>query len=91
MKTILHFDEWIVESLFADADEGATKGIGYGTPEKARKTCEIADKMKKTDHGKAIQIVTSMMNRAKYSNGQNEDMRKAIPIFQKWIDANKEK
>jgi len=47
--------------------------------------------MKKTDPGKAVQIVTSMMNRAKYSNGQNEDMREAIPIFQKWIDSNKEK
>ena len=91
MKGISNFDEWITESLFADADKGATKGIGYGTPEKARKTCEIADKMKKTDHGKAVQIVTSMMNRAKYSNGQNEDMREAIPIFQKWIDSNKEK
>jgi len=41
MKGISNFDEWITESLFADADKGATKGIGYGTPEKARRTVRL--------------------------------------------------
>lgn len=89
MKPILPYEDFLIESLFADAEEGATKGIGYGTPEKAEKTCAIADKLKKSDPGKAVQIVTSMMNRAKYSNGQNDDMRAAIPIFKKWLDVNK--
>ncbi len=86
----LRFHDFIAESLFADSKDPEVKGLGYGTPEKARKTIEIADRLKKTDPGKAMRSVVSMMNRAKYSNGQTEDMRKAIPIFQKWIDANKD-
>ena len=90
MKHIQNFNSFINEGegLFADAGKGATKGIGYGTVEKARKTCEIADKMKADDPGKAVQIVNAMLNRAKYSNGQNDGMREAIPIFQKWLKAN---
>ena len=90
MNHIPTFDKWLTEGegLFADAGKGSVKGIGYGTPEKAEKTIAIANKMKKSDRGKAVQIVTTMMNRAEYSNGQNEDMRKAIPIFKKWLDAN---
>jgi len=79
------------ESLFANTKNPEVEGLGYGTPEKANKTIEIANKLKKTDPGKAMTSVVSMLNRAKYSNGQTEDMRKAIPIFQKWIDSNKVK
>lgn len=85
----LRFHDFVLEALFANTDNPEVKGLGYGTPEKARKTIEIADRLKKTDPGKAMQSVVSMMNRAKYSNGQTEDMKKAIPIFQKWIDTNK--
>ncbi len=85
----LKFHDFISEALFANTDDPEVKGLGYGTPEKAKKTIEIADKLKKTDPGKAMQSVVSMMNRAKYSNGQTEEMKQAIPIFKKWIEDNK--
>jgi hypothetical protein len=90
MKHIQDFNTFLNEGegLFADAGKGSTKGIGYGTPEKAKETIKIADKMKADDPGKAVQIVNAMLNRAKYSNGQNDGMRAAIPIFQKWLKAN---
>jgi hypothetical protein len=87
----LKFHEFITEALFANTKDPEVKGLGYGTPEKAKKTIEIADRLKKTDPGKAMRSVVSMLNRAEYSNGQTEDMRKAIPIFKKWIENNKEK
>lgn len=88
MNTFKKYNE-LKESLFANSKDPEVEGLGYGTPEKAKKTIEIADKLKKTDPGKAMRSVVSMLNRAKYSNGQTEEMREAMKIFQKWIDDNK--
>ena len=62
---------------------------GYGTKEKAEKTIKIINKLDKKDHKHAMAIATTMMNRAKYSANQTDDMKKAIPIFKEWIEKNK--
>lgn len=77
------------DGLFNPGDKDAIKGTGYGSKEKALKTIEIIDKLKKTDHKHAMAIATTMMNRAEYSANQTEGMKSAIPIFKEWIDKNR--
>jgi hypothetical protein len=77
------------DGLFNPGDKDAIKGTGYGTKEKALKTIEIIDKLKKKDHKHAMAIATTMMNRAKYSANQTEGMKQAIPIFKEWIEKNR--
>jgi hypothetical protein len=74
------------DGLFNPGTKDAIKGTGYGNVEKAKKTIEIITKLDKTDHAHAMAIATTMMNRAKHSANQTEDMKKTIPIFQAWIE-----
>jgi Holliday junction resolvasome RuvABC endonuclease subunit len=84
-------DESIEEGdgLFNPGTKDAVKGTGYRSKEKALKTIDIIDKLKKTDHKHAMAIATTMMNRAEYSANQTDGMKEAIPIFKKWIDDNR--
>lgn len=84
-------DESVQEGkgLFNPGKKDAIKGTGYGTPEKAEKTIDIIDKLDKKDHKHAMAIATTMMNRAKHSANQTDGMKKAIPIFKKWIEDNR--
>jgi hypothetical protein len=77
------------KGLFNPGTKDAIKGTGYGTPEKAKKTVEIITKLDKKDHKHAMAIATTMMNRAKHSANQTEDMKKAIPIFKDWIEKHR--
>lgn len=77
------------DGLFNPGTKDAVKGTGYGSKEKALKTIDIIDKLKKKDHKHAMAIATTMMNRARYSANQTEGMKEAIPIFKKWIDDNR--
>jgi len=77
------------DGLFNPGTKDAVKGTGYGSKEKALKTIEIIDKLKKTDHKHAMAIATTMMNRAEYSANQTEGMKEAIPIFKEWIEKNR--
>lgn len=77
------------EGLFNPGTKDAVKGTGYGSKEKALKTIDIIDKLKKTDHKHAMAIATTMMNRAEYSANQTEGMKEAIPIFKEWIEKNR--
>ena len=75
--------------LFSPGDKDSIKGTGYGNKEKALDTVKIMDDLVKKDHGHAMAIATTMMNRAKHSANQTEGMREAIPIFKKWIEDNR--
>lgn len=75
--------------LFSPGDKDSIKGTGYGNKQKALDTVKIMDDLVKKDHGHAMAIATTMMNRAKHSANQTEGMRESIPIFKKWIDDNK--
>lgn len=77
------------DGLFSPGDKNAVKGTGYGSKEKAEKTIQIIDKLKKSDHRHAMSIATTMMNRAEHSANQTEGMKAAIPVFKKWIEDNK--
>ncbi len=77
------------DGLFNPGTKDAVKGTGYGSKEKALKTIDIIDKLKKTDHKHAMAIATTMMNRAEYSANQTEGMKQAIPIFKEWIEKNR--
>jgi len=91
MKSIPSFYEFVSEAseLFSDGNKDAVKGTGYGTEQKALDTIKIIDKLKKKDHRHAMAIATTMMNRAKYSANHTDGMKKAIPIFKKWIEDNR--
>lgn len=77
------------DGLFNPGTKDTVKGTGYGSKEKALKTIEIIDKLKKEDHKHAMAIATTMMNRAEYSANQTEGMKAAIPIFKDWIEKNR--
>ena len=77
------------DGLFSPGTKDAIKGTGYGSKEKALKTIEIIDKLKKKDQRHAMSIATTMMNRAKHSANQSDGMKDAIPIFKEWIDKNR--
>jgi hypothetical protein len=77
------------KGLFNPGTKDAVKGTGYGSKEKALKTVDIMNKLKKKDHKHAMAIATTMMNRAEHSANQTEGMKEAIPIFKKWIEDNR--
>ena len=70
-------------SLFSNSIKKKTYFTGYGTEEKAKKTLKS---IKKLPQGKQNQIINSMYNRAKFHANQTDDMRKAMKVFQKYID-----
>ena len=87
------FNEFLNEkkgtTLFSPGDKDAVKGTGYGSKQKALDTIKIINKLKQKDHGHAMAIATTMMNRAKHSSNQTQGMRDAVPIFKEWIDKNR--
>jgi hypothetical protein len=77
------------KTLFHAGDDEKVEGTGYKDAEAANKTIEIIDKLKKKDHGHAMAIATTMMNRAKTHKHSTPDMKKAADIFNKWIEQNR--
>jgi hypothetical protein len=77
------------KTLFHAGDDEKVEGTGYKDAEAANKTIDIIDKLKKKDHGHAMAIATTMMNRAKTHKHSTPDMKKAADIFAKWIEQNR--
>ena len=70
--------------LFNDNPRGAprTRGIGYGTAEKARKSIHLLrGKPKVYQH----QVATTMYYLAKHHKYQNEGMRQAMKVWGDYI------
>jgi hypothetical protein len=70
--------------LFNDNPRGKprTRGIGYGTAEKARKSIRLLrGKPKVYQH----QVATTMYYRAKHHKYQNEGMRQAMKVWDDYI------
>ena len=65
-----------------------TKGTGYGSAEKARKTLKLIKKKPLTYQK---QVATTMMFRAKYHKYQTKGMKQAQHIFKKFLDKHKSK
>lgn len=70
--------------LFNDNPRGRprTRGIGYGTPEKARASIQ---KLKGKPRAYQRQVATTMYYRAKYHKYQNEGMRGAMKVWGTYI------
>lgn len=82
MKTRKHKKEG--QRLFNDNPRGAprTRGIGYGTAEKARKSIQLLKgKPKVYRH----QVATTMYYRAKHHKYQNQGMRDAMKVWGNYI------
>ena len=71
--------------LFNDNPRGAprTRGIGYGTAEKARKSIQL---LKGTPATYRQQVATTMYYRAKYHKYQNEGMRQSMKVWKRYLD-----
>ena len=71
--------------LFNDNPRGSprTKGTGYGTAERARKTLKLL-KGKPETYQK--QVVGTLFYRAKYHKYQTSGMRNAMAIYKKWLE-----
>lgn len=71
--------------LFNDNPRGAprTRGIGYGTAEKARKSIH---RLKGKPTAYRHQVATTMYYRAKYHKYQNEGMRQAMKVWKRYLD-----
>jgi hypothetical protein len=72
--------------LFNDNPRGRprTRGIGYGTPEKARKSIQL---LKGKPEAYKRQVATTMYYRAKHHKYQNEGMRQAMKVWKQYIDS----
>jgi len=70
--------------LFNDAPSGKpkTRGIGYGSAEKARKSIQLLRGKPRTYQ---MQVATTMFYRAKYHKYQNQGMRDAMKVWDKYI------
>lgn len=70
--------------LFNNNPKGSprTKGTGYGSAEKARKTIKLL-KGKSLTYKK--QVITTLYYRAKYHKFQTKGMRNAKKIFSKYM------
>ena len=70
--------------LFNDNPRGAprTRGIGYGTAEKARKSIKL---LRNKPKAYQRQVATTMYYRAKYHKYQNEGMRQAMKVWGEYI------
>ena len=77
------------KTLFSPGKDDAVQGTGYADAEAANKTITIINKLKKTDHGHAMAIATTMENRAKTHKYSTPDMKAAAKIFREWIDKNR--
>ena len=71
-------------SLYADYNpKTTTKGIGYGSKEKALKTLNI---IKKRNNAYKKRVVTTMYYRAKHHKYQTKGMKDAEKIYKKWLN-----
>ena len=78
------------DGLFTGGGKHALKGTGYVDKEKAESTYKQLDGLeKKGEHGWAMSIATTMMNRAKTHAHQTDGMRDAIKVFKEWIEKNR--
>ena len=70
--------------LFNDNPRGAprTRGIGYGTADKARKSIKL---LKGKSKAYQRQVATTMYYRAKYHKYQNKGMREAMKVWGEYI------
>jgi hypothetical protein len=70
--------------LFNDNPRGAphTRGIGYGTAERARKSITL---LRNKPKAYQRQVATTMYYRAKYHKYQNEGMRQAMKVWGEYI------
>ena len=70
--------------LFNDNPRGSprTKGTGYGTAERARKTLKLL-KGKPEPYKK--QVITTLYYRAKHHKFQTKGMRNAMKLYGKWL------
>jgi hypothetical protein len=73
------------QQLFNDNPRGAprTRGIGYGTAEKAQKSIHL---LKGKPAAYRQQVATTMYYRAKYHKYQNEGMRQAMKVWKRYLD-----
>ena len=70
--------------LFNDNPRGAprTRGIGYGTAERARKSIKL---LRNKPKAYQRQVATTMYYRAKYHKYQNEGMRQDMKVWGEYI------
>lgn len=69
-------------SLYSDYKPNTTiKGLGFKNKEKAEETIKI---IKKLDKNYQINVINTMINRAKYHPYINDNMREAIKVFEKY-------
>lgn len=70
--------------LFNDNPRGSprTKGTGYGTAGRARKTLKL---LKGKPDGYKRQVIGTLYYRAKYHKFQTQGMRDAMKVFKKWL------
>jgi hypothetical protein len=70
--------------LFNDSPRGQprTRGIGYGTAERARKSIRL---LKGKDIAYQRQVATTMYYRAKYHKYQNQGMREAMKVWKAYL------
>lgn len=69
-------------SLYADYKPKTTiKGLGFKDKEKAKYT---VDAIKNMDYTYQMNVINTMINRAKYHPHKNKNMEEAIIIFQKY-------
>ena len=70
--------------LFNDNPRGAprTRGIGYGTADKARKSIKL---LKGKPKAYQRQVATTMFFRAKYHKYQNKGMREAMKVWGEYL------
>lgn len=74
-------------SLYADYNpKTTTKGIGYGSKEKALKTLNI---IKNRNNAYKKRVVTTMYYRAKHHKYQTDGMKNAERIYKKWLNKQK--
>ena len=73
--------------LYNDNPKGKpqTRGTGYGTAERARKTLNL---LKGKSIGYQKQVVGTLFYRAKYHKFQTEGMRNAMKIYRKWLNTH---
>ena len=68
-------------SLYSNSDRKKSRTkIGYGNAKRASETL---------DKSYQKQVVNTMYNRAKFHANQTSDMREAMKIFKKWLNASK--
>jgi hypothetical protein len=70
--------------LFNDNPRGRprTRGIGYGTAERARKSIQL---LKGKPKAYQLQVATTMYYRAKYHKFQTQGMRESMKVWNKYI------